>query len=285
MSDNWGLYLVRFISHNWQRTHWRILFLHDVPQQLHSHFNSLLDWFSQYFEWVSLDSGVEGIISGNLVRPSLTLTFDDAHKSLVDVVPLLAERCISACVYVVPEYVENGKSFSGHVGQPIMSWRDLREWRQAGHAVGSHSLSHPALTNCSDEELHRQFLESRQRLEDALGEPVEHFAYPFGQFDHRTQTIVRKLGCYRSVATSERGPMYPPHDPLSLRRDRVNITASPAENEMWMRLADRLYCLRHLKRAIRKLWAQKRSRCSMITNIPATAIVYETMRCSKSTTG
>lgn len=245
------------MSRDWRRPHWRILFLHDVPNETASRFADLLDWFSRWFQWVSLERGLEGITSGGPNRPSITLTFDDAHKSLVDAMPILSERRIPACVYVVPEYVEKGKSFAGKVGQPIMSWQDLREWRQAGHTIGSHSLSHPALPRCSDEELHRQFLESRQRLEDALGAPVNHFAYPFGQFDRRTQAVVRYLGCYRSVATSERGSMFARHDPLSLRRDRIDLMASPAQNELWMRLADRLYWLRHLKRALRKVRAYK----------------------------
>lgn len=257
MSDDWLLYVARVISRSWGRPHWRILFLHDVPKEAAGRFADLLDWFSQWFEWVSLERGVESITSGGPGRPSITLTFDDAHKSLVEVMPVLSERRIPACVYVVPAYVENGKSFSGKVGQPIMSWQDLREWRQAGHTIGSHSLSHPALPKCSDAELHWQFLESRQRLEDALGAPVDHFAYPFGQFDRRTQAVVRHLGCYRSVATSQRGPMFAQHDPLSLRRDRIDLMASPAQNELWMRLADRLYPLRYLKRAIRKALGYK----------------------------
>ncbi len=246
------LALARALSRNWRRPHWRIVFLHDVPHAKIACFRAMVGHFSDFFEWVSLAEGLQRITAGTLVGPCMTLTFDDAHKSVGALVPVLAELRIPACIYAVPEYIENGTASAGKQGAPIMSWHELAEWQRAGHEVGSHSLSHPALTACSDGELRRQFQQSRQRLEQRLGTPVEHFAYPFGQFDHRTQRVVKELGCYRSVATSERGAMAAGHDPLALRRDRLNLDLSPTQNEAWMRLADRLYWLRHVKRLARR---------------------------------
>ena len=257
-TDSFALRVSHLLSHNWKRPHWRIVFLHDVPSYALGPMRQFLEYFSARFQWVSLEEGLRRVLSCQIGCPCITLTFDDAHKSLVNLMPLLRDAGVTACVYVVPEYVEAGRSLSGRRGEPIMSWQDLEAWLAAGHEVGSHSLSHPALPRCSDEELRRQFVESRRRLETALGRAVEHFAYPFGQLDGRTQRLVRQLKCYRSVATSYRGAMYGCHDPLFLRRNRIDLQATPARNEMWMRLADRFYWLR----AVKKLIAKPRSKSS-----------------------
>ena len=49
------------------------------------------------------------------------------------------------------------------------------------------SLAHRDLTMLSDEECHRDLRESRELLEDLLGEPVPFLAYPGGRNDARVQ--------------------------------------------------------------------------------------------------
>lgn len=51
--------------------------------------------------------------------------------------------------------------------------------------IGSHTITHPILTQCTDEQSGREIKQSRQILEQWLQKPVKHFAYPNGEFTER----------------------------------------------------------------------------------------------------
>jgi peptidoglycan/xylan/chitin deacetylase (PgdA/CDA1 family) len=62
----------------------------------------------------------------------------------------------------------------------ILDRRALLQMAAAGMSIGAHTLSHPVLARMSGEAARREISESRTLLEDALGQPVWAFAYPFG---------------------------------------------------------------------------------------------------------
>jgi peptidoglycan/xylan/chitin deacetylase (PgdA/CDA1 family) len=64
-------------------------------------------------------------------------------------------------------------------------------------SIGAHTLSHPVLSLCSDEEARREIQESRSDLERTLGRPVWAFAYPFGNpstLGEREVRLAREAG-------------------------------------------------------------------------------------------
>jgi peptidoglycan/xylan/chitin deacetylase (PgdA/CDA1 family) len=62
----------------------------------------------------------------------------------------------------------------------LLNIAELRLLSDAGMSIGAHTLSHPILSLCNDEETRREIRESKNELERALGRPVWSFAYPFG---------------------------------------------------------------------------------------------------------
>jgi len=57
---------------------------------------------------------------------------------------------------------------------------ELQQMATAGMSIGAHSLSHPVLARASEGLAWREISESRSVLEEALGQTVWAFAYPFG---------------------------------------------------------------------------------------------------------
>jgi len=57
---------------------------------------------------------------------------------------------------------------------------ELRQLADQGMSIGSHTLSHPILSQQTSELAWREISESRRLLEDAIGKPVWALAYPFG---------------------------------------------------------------------------------------------------------
>jgi hypothetical protein len=101
---------------------------------------------------------------------------------------------------------------------------ELRALADAGMTVGAHTLSHPVLSLCSEEEARHEILESKNDLERALGGPVWAFAYPFGNsstMGEREVALAREAGfscAFLNVEHWRAGPA----DPFALPRIHVS---------------------------------------------------------------
>jgi peptidoglycan/xylan/chitin deacetylase (PgdA/CDA1 family) len=62
----------------------------------------------------------------------------------------------------------------------LLSVAELKQLADTGMTIGAHTLSHPVLSLCREEEARREIQESKLSLERALQRPVWAFAYPFG---------------------------------------------------------------------------------------------------------
>jgi len=98
-----------------------------------------------------------------------------------------------------------------------VTWDQAREMEANGVEIGSHTMTHPILTNISDERLRRELHGSKSRLEEVLGHRVEQFCYPNGDNDGRVQCEVARAG-YRVAVTCVGGLNKRGDDPLTLRR-------------------------------------------------------------------
>lgn len=122
------------------------------------------------------------------------ITFDDGLKSDYYVsFPELNKRGFRATFYIVTDYVgRNG----------YMNWKQVKELRHNGLEIGSHSVSHPCLLNLDRGTLFQELIQSKQVLEDHLGEPVESFGVPYGFVNQEIIESIIKAG-YKTVCTSK----------------------------------------------------------------------------------
>jgi peptidoglycan/xylan/chitin deacetylase (PgdA/CDA1 family) len=98
-----------------------------------------------------------------------------------------------------------------------LGWDELRALRDAGWEIGSHTCSHPHLTQVGDEELARELVTSRETVERELGSCTS-IAYPYGDVDARVVAAT-------SVAGYATGAALPavPHDARPLEWPRVGV--------------------------------------------------------------
>ena len=82
----------------------------------------------------------------------------------------------------------------------IMTSGQLRDLVATGHEIGSHSMTHPLLPECTDEELDFELSASRKRLGNIIGKNIEAFCYPNGDWDDRVVAAVITAGY--AMATS-----------------------------------------------------------------------------------
>lgn len=90
------------------------------------------------------------------------------------------------------------------IGRPgFVDSRQIRELHARGHVIGSHSVSHPLrFSACSRESMVREWRQSRDVLEDIVGEDVTIASVPGGAFSARVASAAREAGL-RTLFTSE----------------------------------------------------------------------------------
>jgi peptidoglycan/xylan/chitin deacetylase (PgdA/CDA1 family) len=64
--------------------------------------------------------------------------------------------------------------------QDFMSWDDARDLVQRGFELGSHTVTHPILSRVSSQQLRRELVESRKKVEAETGSRCIAIAYPNG---------------------------------------------------------------------------------------------------------
>ena len=116
-------------------------------------------------------------------RNEFALTFDDGPNDpwtgrLLDV---LARHKVRATFFLIGRYVRQ---------RPDLA----REIRDAGHLIGNHTVTHPALAVESAPRIREELAGCNATLEDALGEPVRFFRPPFGARRPEVLRVARELG-------------------------------------------------------------------------------------------
>lgn len=88
----------------------------------------------------------------------------------------------------------------------MMRSDQVRAMRSSGLLIGAHTVNHPILLKLAAEEVLREVRESRQTLEQLLGERVRLFAYPNGKpgvdYDDATAELISKEGFDAAFSTA-----------------------------------------------------------------------------------
>lgn len=177
------------------------------------------------------------IQSGNkkLDTDASIITFDDGDLSIYAIAfPLLKKYDIKATFFVITDYVGT----TGYV-----SWYQLKEMSDYRNAkgeklfnIGSHSVDHKRLDEIPQDQIPREFSESKLAIESKIDAPVRYFALPFGAGAGRKEIIdsAKTLG-YWGIRTSTPGVMTPG------TIDMFNIPAFYVTNERTDILAQQIY--------------------------------------------
>jgi peptidoglycan/xylan/chitin deacetylase (PgdA/CDA1 family) len=156
--------------------------------------------------------------------PRVALTFDDGfHNVFQNAMGPLAERGWRALQFLVPNCIGKLNEWDlreGEAPELLMNAAEVRDWLGAGHAIGSHSLTHARLTRLSVRDAREEIFASKKKLEDTFGVAVEHFCYPYGDWSEPVRDLVIEAG-YRTACTTEFGVNTPATPPFALRRITV----------------------------------------------------------------
>jgi peptidoglycan/xylan/chitin deacetylase (PgdA/CDA1 family) len=150
---------------------------------------------------------------------TVAITFDDNYRSVLEVAkPILDRHGFPGTLYVPTDWVGEARPMSwpgidrwvGTEHEPelcSLTWDELRGLDAAGWEIGSHTCSHPHLTEVDDAQLAHELRSSKALIEAELGRPCTSLAYPYGDWDERVHTAAQEAG-YAAAGTIPR-MLYP----------------------------------------------------------------------------
>lgn len=169
------------------------------------------------------------------------LTFDDGYVNVLrDGLEPLARHGFRATQFLVADLLGRHNEWDVPVGEapePMMDADQVREWLAAGHDIGSHTLSHPRLTELPAPRAKEEICASKKKLEDLFGRGIEHFCYPYGDWNEWVRDLVAGAG-YRTACTTLPGVNSEAESPWSLRRFTARYPTRTLK-AVWARLRRR----------------------------------------------
>jgi peptidoglycan/xylan/chitin deacetylase (PgdA/CDA1 family) len=168
-----------------------------------------LYWFDrvvnalQVVEPIRLDMRDVGLSDYAVGPPSGANNWAQIQRLLVDIKAAGVERNDELAGIVE----ERAKAAGGAVRAPLqpMTVQQVRELAACPHVtIGAHSHAHSLLTQMSAADATADVAKSRRLLRDWTGQPVEHFAYPSGEYDARVRENVVSCGFRTAVTTEKR---------------------------------------------------------------------------------
>jgi len=111
----------------------------------------------------------------------------------------------------------------------MMNWDDLRQLKNKGHYIGSHTVSHSMLgTMTNKDEIKKELTESGEKIKLELGHFPSTISYPVGSYNKTTIQLSKAAGYKIGLAVKQQ-----PYDPE--KHDCFEIPRIEIYNEPWLK--------------------------------------------------
>ena len=207
---------------------------------------------------LSLSEAVDRFLSSaSLPDKSVAITLDDGFQDNYDnALPILTRFKVPATVFLTVGYIGTGRlptlTRTDFMPRPL-DWSEVKEMQAQGIEFGSHTLTHPMLSQVPLDVARREIGESKRMLEDRLGTSVPFFCYPRGDLNEVVKRIVRDEG-YRAACSTLPGLNDRRIDLFGLRRTYISRHDSARE------FAKKMAGAYDLLQTAMILWSRLRSR-------------------------
>lgn len=168
------------------------------------------------------------------------ITFDDGYlNNLTNALPALQRNGFSATCYIVSQLAGRTNEWDRDVGIPashLMDADQLRQWVAGDQEIGAHTRHHVHLNQLDAAACEVEIAGCKQELEAIVGSAVNHFCYPYGEYETRHTDIARAAG-YLTATTTQRSRCHAGED--MLRLPRVPVMRRTSLLTLWLKLRTR----------------------------------------------
>lgn len=133
-------------------------------------------------------------------KKALTLSYDDGTIHDRRFIDLLNKYGIPCTFNLVSGVLKDEKFEIDYSETPIEDhkWVPVAKFEvpelYKNHEVASHTVTHPNLLKCTDEEINKEITDDRKALQKLTNQEVTGFAYPYGAWDDELTKKLEKLG-------------------------------------------------------------------------------------------
>jgi peptidoglycan/xylan/chitin deacetylase (PgdA/CDA1 family) len=219
-----GRFVLEF--HGIAKQHYDEIPRHVQPSLTVYELNLIMGWLEKYVEFLKPREFLKSNKSGVL------LTFDDGFaNNCTNVMPILAQYEAPAIFFVSTQHIldpkdwlpatraraknywSKGEEFPLDIAADFFDGMTQEQLRQCAQnpfiTIGSHSLSHPFLTQCTEARVEYELKSSKDFLEKTTNKSVDLFAYPAGDYDLRIIQSVQSAGYSAAFAEDSRNVGFP----------------------------------------------------------------------------
>lgn len=155
-----------------------------------------------------------------LPKKAVVITIDDGYKSVYEMAyPILKQYGFTATLYIYTDFVGVGTA---------LTWDQLKELKNAGFEIGSHTVSHADLTLKKNGEneaeyvqrITHEIVDSKKIIDERLEQDTILFAFTFGKSNQQIVNLCKQAG-YQAAVTVKKGtnPFF--NHPFLLHRNQV----------------------------------------------------------------
>ena len=222
-----------------EKSRGRILVYHSISEDPLNPFSVSPEDFEEQVRFVSQEYNVISLKeliacirdeSREIPPDSVVITSDDGFRdNYTYAYPILKKYGVPATIFVITERLESDgasqPAAKDHESSLYLSWDQIIEMSRNGVSIGSHTCTHPWLTDVTLEEARREIVESKARLEQQLDKPVCLFAYPGGRIRDFDQDIISSVANsgYSGACTGLNGTNKDGISPYLLRRTKIEV--------------------------------------------------------------
>lgn len=163
----------------------------------------IYDCLNKGYDFVSMDE-VYDFVSGRKRCKSkfIAVTLDDGYEDNYSIAyPIFKKYYVPFCIYVAESYITGDKKANDVVDFEMLSKEQILELsNESLCTLGSHTKSHVHLSTLNINEQRNEIVDCNIWLENLIGRPIQHFAFPYGDYNIETLSILNGCGIKCSVA-------------------------------------------------------------------------------------
>lgn len=214
-----------------------ILLYHRVSDQFRDNVTIGIENFDQQMAYlsnnctlVSLKQVVAGDIPRDAKKPVIAVSFDDGYlDNYENAAPILIKHQVPCTFFISTDKIRDNQPFDHDMralgfGLDNMSWDQVRQMRDWGLHIGSHTRNHVNLAEVDDTTAYQELKGSLDDIRAELGQEQVFMAFPYGRKKHITPARIdtmKELG-YAACFSAYGGLNTADMDLFNIRRIGVN---------------------------------------------------------------
>jgi len=226
--------------------------IHDTPPSEEAALRRRLTFLAEFFDFVRPEEALCDVKpKREHKRPRIVFTFDDALRSNYRIAAPLIESFDTRAMFLIPnDFVsgttagtmraEYGRARSHNIlardgslqaddFRVSMTWNEVRDLKQRGHLIGSHTKTHRRLGPATlDKTFDLEVCQAKAELENRIDCEVSVFCWVGGEDESYSvggMKAIRDAG-FRYALTSTVAPVSPLTNPLEIPRVQFETNAS-----------------------------------------------------------